>query len=173
MNKTSLKDVSPLIELITQHAQTLIVDEDIICANLLKEQDVLIPFVNKITVLTKAFRTASSGKSPEEIVALSAAVVDKIDQTISLHFQEMKIKNLIANSKKAGFEELKQKIIDSYSESLGDADRIIEAVSMIESGNEPAVGRKRKLGTRPEKLSVVRHAQDIVKAKSETPQEGE
>jgi hypothetical protein len=174
MNKASLKDVSPLVDLITQHAQTLIDDEDVICANLFKEQDVLIPFASKITMLTKAFKTASSGKSPEEIVTLCSAVIDKIDQTINLHFQEMKIKNLISNSKKSGFVELKQKIVDAYATSLGDADRIDEVIALIESGNEPAVGKKRKMGTRPEKLSVVRRAEDIInQKKDESSQAGE
>ena len=174
MNKSSLKDVSPLIDLIAQHAQTFIDDEDVAHSNLLKEQEILIPFASKITVLTRAFRTASSGKSPEEIIALSNAVVDKIDQTISMHFQEIKIKDLISNSKKIGFNELKQKIIDAYHESLGDSDRIEEVIALIESGNEPAVGRKRKAGTRPEKLSTNRRAQDAINQnKVETSQDGE
>ena len=173
MNKTALNEISPLIEKLTCQAQALIDSESTVSSRLAKEQEVLVPFANKISVLTRAYRTAISGKSHEDIAALSVALVDKIEQTINLYFQEIKIKDLISSSKKSGYEEMKQKIIDSYNEALGDLDRIAEVSTMIESGNEPTLGRKRKPGTRPEKLSVVRHAQDNVKAKPETPQEGE
>ncbi len=167
MNKEQLKEVSPLIDKIALQAQIFINDESLNCNNLLKEQEIVAPFANKITTLTRAFRTAAVGKNHDEIASLAAALTDKIDQTINVHLQEIKIKAIIANSKKDGFIDLKQKIIDTYNDTLGDAERIEEVVTLIETGNEPALGRKRKMGTRPEKLSVVRRAQDVVKQKQD------
>jgi hypothetical protein len=56
----------------------------------------------------------------------------------------------------------------TWNAGIGDLQRIDTVAEIIKSGDTPINGKNRKPGTRPEKLSVIRRAQEEVNSTSES-----
>ena len=116
----------------------------------------------KIAVMVKACRKSCIGKSAEEREVVLWATLDKIEEIIAQDVTSTRDAVLYGRGKHEAIETSMSALNAAWDAGIGDLQRIDAVADMIKLGAEPINGRNRKPGTRPEKLSVVRKAQEEV-----------
>ena len=88
--------------------------------------------------------------------------LDKIEEIIGQDVTSTRDAVLYGKGKHEAIESSMSALNAAWDTGIGDLQRIDTVADMIKLGVEPINGRNRKPGTRPEKLSVVRKAQEEV-----------
>ena len=128
----------------------------------------------KIVTMLKACKKACLNKTSEEREIIVWSTFDKIEDLLAQDVSSLRDKVFYAKGKIDALNDTQNALKEKYSLSIADITRAHEVAQIIDVGEEPINGKNRKPGTRPEKLAVVRRAQDIVKQKQEeTSQESE
>lgn len=163
MDKETLLQVKPIFDQIIQDtsefSRQAVLD--------VRDQEIKHDTTKAITTLlmayTKAYRAAIIGKNAEEITIISNKIVEKIEQTLNDNLATQRDNLNFLKGKNAAIQELHDKPSTIYRQNLADAERAEELAKEIAAGQKPANGKSWKPGTRPEKLSVVRRAQNLAK----------
>ena len=124
--------------------------------------DVANAIQKKIAPLVKACRKSCIGKIPEEREIIMMTTIDKIEEMLMQDVASTRDNALYAKGKLDALEKVAEDLHVTWNSGVSDLRRINEVADMIKLGEEPINGRNRKPGTRPEKLSVVRKAQEEV-----------
>jgi len=124
--------------------------------------DVASAIQKKIVVMTKTCRKSCIGKSVEEREIIMWTTLDKIEEIIAQDVTSTRDAVLYGRGKHEAIESSMSALNAAWDAGIGDLQRIDAVADMIKLGAEPINGRNRKPGTRPEKLSVVRKAQEEV-----------
>jgi len=128
--------------------------------------DVASAIQKKIVVMVKACRKSCIGKSTEEREIIMWTTLDKIEEIIAQDVASTRDAVLYGKGKHEAIESSMSALNASWDAGIGDLQRIDTAAEIIKSGDTPINGKNRKPGTRPEKLSVVRRAQEEVNSTS-------
>jgi hypothetical protein len=124
--------------------------------------DVASAIQKKIVAMVKACRKSCIGKSVEEREIIMWTTLDKIEEIIAQDVASTRDAVLYGRGKHEAIESSMSALNAVWDAGIGDLQRIDTVADMIKLGAEPINGRNRKPGTRPEKLSVVRKAQEEV-----------
>jgi len=116
----------------------------------------------KVVPLIRAYRKASAGKTAEERDVLIGSTLDKIEEEIINFITGCRDRILFGKGKVEAASQIGQKTSEIWTIAVADAERAVEVADLIAAGETPNNGRNRKPGTRPEKISVVKRAQEIV-----------
>jgi hypothetical protein len=122
----------------------------------------------KIAVMVKACRKSCIGKSAEEREVVLWATLDKIEEITSQDVQTARDTVFYNKGKHDAMDSAVRALNAAWDAGIADLQRINEVADLIKSGDTPINGKNRKPGTRPEKLSVIRRAQEEVNATSES-----
>ena len=161
MDKESLTNVSPVIDnvviILEDDKKTLekAMNDSIIRHDLAQEMKI------KIMTLIKAYNKLVQGKNESERAVLTASLLDNIENTITSEVTSMRDRVFHTKGRIEATHACEEKLQNTWSIALADAARVEEVAKMISSGEEPSVGNARKIGARPEKISVVRRAKAI------------
>jgi hypothetical protein len=124
--------------------------------------DVASAIQKKIVAMVKACRKSCIGKSVEEREIIMWTTLDKIEEIIAQDVASTRDAVLYGRGKHEAIESSMSALNAVWDAGIGDLQRIDTVADMIKLGAEPINGRNRKPGTRPEKLAVVRKAQEEV-----------
>ena len=128
--------------------------------------DVASAIQKKIVAMVKACRKSCIGKSAEEREIIMWTTLDKIEEIIAQDVTSTRDAILYGKGKHEAIESSMSALNATWNAGIGDLQRIDTVAEIIKSGDTPINGKNRKPGTRPEKLSVIRRAQEEVNATS-------
>lgn len=174
MDTKSLKTARPVFDNIDANIDRLKRETSEALQKETIKHDTAIEIRAKVMSLIRAYRKTSIGKNADERDILIVSTLDMLEEELANFITSYRDRILFGKGKADAALQIGQKSSEIWSIAVADATRVDEVAELIEAGNIPNNGRNRKPGTRPEKLSVVKRAQDIVKQKQdETPQESE
>ena len=119
---------------------------------------------SNVDALVAAFRKSYQGLSQEEKESLVNIFIEKITSHIDSEARASRDGILISKGKISALEDSSRRILDGFQSALDEAARVEEIAEKIVSGEEIPNGRKRKPGTRPERISLIRKAQSSIAA---------
>lgn len=163
MDPKSFEDVKPVIEIIVSALD----NEKAALQDAVKDaairHDVITDIRTKVMAVVKSYYKVSQGKTQQEREGLFTNVLEKIESILTQEVTSHRDRTLFGKGRLESLEKSSDILQKQWHIAKTDASRVVELANEIKQGNIPNNGRNRKPGTRPEKLSVVKRAEQIAK----------
>lgn len=174
MKKSTLIDVRPLIDSFSSTVLEKATNADLLASKLNDKYTVTTEIQTFLTGLISSFRTSYVSLALQEREKLVDVFIEKIESKINSDIKEIRNSFAILTTHSSTSKELISLLEEKFKSALKEAEGIehIEIVAQqIKDGEVIHNGRNRKPGTRPERLSTIRKAQQLINDNKQTDQE--
>jgi hypothetical protein len=168
MKKSSLEDVKQLFVNLSSEEKRIASELDDNVKRMSEKHDVIAGIKSHIDTLVSSFRKGYPTLSGEEREKLVNLFIDRLASHLDNELKSARDFVMINRGKSAAGNDAARRILERYDFALNESIRVEEVAKKIEDNEVVPNGRTRKVGTRPEKLSVIRKAQELVQQNQES-----
>lgn len=126
--------------------------------------DSLVAIQNTIKIIIAACRSSLAESQQDNREAILNATISKIDDSVSKEVIAARDLVMIHKGKVAAYSDSATGAMEIWDTEMNSVLRAEEVAEEIYKSKVPSNGKNRKPGSRPEKLSIVRRAQEIIAA---------
>jgi hypothetical protein len=170
MKKSSLEDTKKLFEDLASEEARIASELDVNVKRMSEKHDTIAAIKTYVDTLTNSFKKGYPTLSGEEKEKLVNLFIDRITSYLDNELKSARDSVMTNRGKSAAGNDASKRILEKYDSALNELIRVEEVAQKLENNEEIPNGRKRKTGTRPEKLSVLRKAQELVQNKHDEPE---
>lgn len=167
MKKSSLEDTKKLFVDLANEEARIANDLDVSVKRMSEKHETIAGIKTYIDTLTNSFKKAYPALSLEEKEKLVNLFIDRLTSHIDGELKTARDTVMINKGKSTAGNDAAKRILEKYDSVLNEVIRVEEVAQKLENNEEVPNGRKRKTGTRPEKLSILRKAQELVQLNQE------
>ena len=165
MKKSTIVDIRPLIDAFSSTVLEKATNADSLASKLNDKHAVVAEIQTFLTGLISAFRKSYATLTPQEREKLVDVFIEKIESKMNSDIKEIRNSFAILTTHSSTSKDLISLLEEKFKSALKEAEDIerIEVVAQqIKDGEVIPSGRNRKPGTRPERLSTIRKAQQLI-----------